>query len=158
QVQFYQTRINQSDNATVYLKKSILPGLNLFGILQTRGSGFDNTYNTGIDGKYSHSYFDGIKPTRSNYLAGVAVAWNIMSPAKIKQQVKAQQFITAAYKNEYDLIATQLQDQVLLADQRINNSLQSVREVPLQYKAASDAWVQKTVLYKNGLTNIVDLQ
>jgi len=45
-----------------------------------------------------------------------------------------------------------------LADQRIVNSLQSYREVPVQYKAASDAYLQKTVLYKNGLTNIVDVQ
>ncbi|HSC39759.1 MAG TPA: hypothetical protein VLD19_17865, partial [Chitinophagaceae bacterium] len=46
----------------------------------------------------------------------------------------------------------------LLSDQRIANSLQSVQEVPLQYKAAADAYNQKSVLYKNGLTNIIDLQ
>jgi outer membrane protein TolC len=47
---------------------------------------------------------------------------------------------------------------LILADQRIQNSLQSVQEVPVQYKAASDAYLQKSVLYKNGLTNIVDVQ
>ena len=31
-------------------------------------------------------------------------------------------------------------------------------EVPIQYKAASDAYIQKSVLYKNGLTNIVVVQ
>jgi outer membrane protein TolC len=158
QVKFYQSRINQSDVTTAYLKKSVLPGLNLFGIFQTRGSGFDYSYSPNVDGKYSKDYFDGIKPTRSNYVAGVSIAWNITSLAKIKQQVKAQQFLTEAYKNEYDQVTTQLQDQLILADQRIDNSFQSVREVPQQYKAASDAWVQKSVLYKNGLTNIVDLQ
>jgi outer membrane protein TolC len=158
QVKFFQTRIDQSDIATVYLRKSILPGVNLFGVIQTRGSGFDNDYLPGTNGKYSSGYWEGIKPARSNYVAGVSLAWNIMSVAKIKQQVKAQQFITEAYKHEYDQVTTQLQDQLLLADQRIDNSLQSVREVPQQYKAASDAYVQKSVLYKNGLTNIVDLQ
>jgi outer membrane protein TolC len=158
QVKFFQTRIDQSDIATVYLRKSILPGVNLFGVIQTRGSGFDHSYSPGTNGKYASGYWEGIKPTRSNYVAGVSLAWNIMSVAKVKQQVKAQQFITEAFKNEYEQVTTQLQDQLLLADQRIDNSLQSVREVPQQYKAASDAWVQKTVLYKNGLTNIVDLQ
>ena len=157
QVKYFQTRINQSDVATEYLKKSILPGLNLFGILQTRGSGFDYSYNV-TDAKYSKDYFEGIKPVRTNYVAGISLAWNITSIAKIKQQVKAQQFITAAYKNEYDLVSTQLQDQLVLADQRIENSLQSAHEVPVQYKAAADAYLQKSVLYKNGLTNIVDLQ
>jgi outer membrane protein TolC len=111
-----------------------------------------------VTDKYSKDYFDGIKPTRTNYVTGISLAWNITSIAKIKQQVKAQQFLTDAYKNEYDLVTTQLQDQLALADQRIDNSLQSAREVPVQYKAAADAWVQKSVLYKNGLTNIVDLQ
>jgi outer membrane protein TolC len=156
QVKFYQTRINQSDVATAYLKRSVLPGLNLFGIFQTRGSGFDYTYTN--DAKYTHDYFEGIKPTRSNYVAGLSIAWNITSLAKIKQQVKAQQSITEAFKNEYDQVTTQLQDQLILADQRIDNSLQSVHEVPQQYQAAADAWVQKSVLYKNGLTNVVDLQ
>jgi outer membrane protein TolC len=158
QVKYFQTRINQSDVTTEYLKKSILPGLNLFGILQTRGSGFDYSYTPIADAKYSKDYFEGIKPVRTNYVAGISLAWNITSIAKIKQQVKAQQFITAAYKNEYDLVSTQLQDQLVLADQRIENSLQSAREVPVQYKAAADAYLQKSVLYKNGLTNIVDLQ
>jgi outer membrane protein TolC len=158
QVKFFQTRINQSDVATAYLKRSILPGVNLFGVFQTRGSGFDYSYSPATNPKYSQDYFEGIKPTRSNYVAGLAIAWNITSIAKIKQQVKAQQWLTEAYKNEYDQVTTQLQDQLILADQRIDNSLQSVREVPQQYQAAADAFLQKSVLYKNGLTNIVDLQ
>lgn len=158
QVKFYQTRINQSDVATAYLKRSILPGVNLFGIIQTRGSGFDYSYNPATNPKYSHDYFEGIKPTRTNYVAGLSIAWNITSIAKIKQQVRAQQFITEAYKSEYDQVTTQLQDQLILADQRIDNSLQSLHEVPQQYQAAADAFLQKSVLYKNGLTNIVDLQ
>jgi outer membrane protein TolC len=157
QVKFFQARINQSDYTAAYLKRSILPGLNLFGIIQTKGSGFDYTYSP-TNPKYSQDYFEGIKPTRTNYVAGVSIAWNITSLAKIKNQVKAQQFLTEAYKNEYDLVTTQLQDQLVLADQRIANSLQSVQEVPVQYKAASDAYLQKSVLYKNGLTNIVDVQ
>jgi len=158
QVKFFQSRINQSDVATAYLKRSILPGVNLFGIIQTRGSGFNYDYSPATNPKYSHDVMDGIKPTRSNYVAGLSIAWNITSIAKIKQQVKAQQFVTNAYKNEYDQVTTQLQDQLILADQRFENSLQSVHEVPQQYKAAADAFLQKSVLYKNGLTNLVDLQ
>jgi outer membrane protein TolC len=158
QVKFYQSRVEESNVASTYLKKSILPGLSLFGVVQTRGSGFDYNYNAANNYKYSTGYLDGIKPTRTNYVAGVFIAWNIVSPFKIKQQVRAQQFITDAYKNEYDQITTELKDQLFLSDQRITNSLQSVHEVPLQYKAAADAYLQKSVLYKNGLTDIVDLQ
>ncbi|HXB45560.1 MAG TPA: TolC family protein [Puia sp.] len=158
QVQFFKSRIDQSSSTEKFLQKSINPGLNLFGTFQGKGSGFDYNYTPGLDGNYSKNYFDGISPSRYNYVFGFGIAWNVISPAKIRQQVKAQQFVTAAYRNEYDLIATQLKDQLLLSDQQIENSIKSIREVPLEFKAASDAYLQKTVLYKNGLSNIVDVQ
>ncbi|MBS1565388.1 MAG: TolC family protein [Bacteroidetes bacterium] len=158
QVKFYQSRIDQSISTADYIRKSIRPGLNLFGIYQGRGSGFDYNYNPVTNPGYSKDYFNGINPVRSNYAVGISLAWNLVSPLKIKHQVRAQQFITEAYRNEYDLVATQLKDQLVLSDQRIANSLRSVAEVPLQYKAAADAYNQKSVLYKNGLANIVDVQ
>ncbi len=158
QVKFYQGRIEQSNSAASYLKKSIYPGLNLFGTFQSRGSGFDHNYTPDFTDRYTKNYFDGIKPLRYNYLAGLGIYWNFISPAKIKQQVKAQQAVSAAYLDEYDLVTTQLKDQLILSDQQIANSLKSVQEAPLQLKAASDAFAQKTVLYKNGLGNIVDVQ
>jgi outer membrane protein TolC len=158
QVQFYKSRIDYSATTEKYLQKSINPGLNLFGTLQGRGSGFDYNYSPVLGGNYSKGYFDGINPSRYNYLFGVGIGWNIVSLAKIKQQVRAQQFVTAAYQNEYDLVSTQLRDQLILSDQEIQNSIASLKEVPIEYKAASDAYLQKTVLYKNGLSNIVDVQ
>lgn len=158
QAKFFASRIYQSNLSETTIRKTILPGVNLFGIFQSRGSGFDYNYTPDYPDRYSKSYFTGINPSRSNYVAGLSVSWNIMSPAKIKQQAAAQHFITQAYESEYDLVNTQLKDQLILSDQRIENALQACKEVPRQYKAASDAYLQKTVLYKNGLANIVDLQ
>jgi outer membrane protein TolC len=157
QVQFYKSRIDLSNSYARLLSRSILPGLNLFGIFQSKGSGFDYDY-TPANNNYSKSYLDGINPTRSNYITGVSISWNIISLAKIRHQVIAQQYISKGLQNEYDLINTQLKDQLVLADQRIANSLASWKEAPLQYKAASDAYLQKSVLYKNGLANIIDVQ
>ena len=158
QAKFFESRILQSNAIEKYLKKSINPGVNLFGAFQGRGSGFDYNYTPDFTTRYTKSYLDGIKPERYNYLLGVGISWNLLSPFKIKQQVKSQSYISAAYKDEYDLVATQLKDQLVLADQQIDNSLKSVQEAPLQLQAAKDAYLQKTVLYKNGLANIVDVQ
>ena len=158
QAKYYQSRIDLSQGLSKYLQKSINPGLNLFGTFQSRASGFDYNYLPGFDDRYSKNYFDGVNPNRYNYVFGLGLAWNIISPLKIKQQVKAQQLISDAYANEYDLVTTQLKDQLILSDQQIENSIRSVREAPLQLKAASDAYVQKTALYRNGLSNIVDVQ
>ena len=35
--------------------------------------------------------------------------------------------------------------------------MENYLEAPVQVKAASDAYLQKSVLYKNGLSNIVDI-
>jgi outer membrane protein TolC len=158
QVRFYQSRVNQGNSSATYLKRSILPGLNFFGIYQTRASGFSYGYTPGSSDNYSKNYIDGVSPSRTNYLLGMSLSWNILSLAKISQQVNSQRYITAAYQNEYDLITTQLKNQLILADQRIANSMQSVAEVPLQFNAARDAYEQKNALYRNGLANIVDLQ
>ncbi len=158
QAQFFASRITQSNLSETAIRKTILPGVNLFGIFQSRGSGFDYNYTPDYPDRYSKSYFSGINPSRSNYVAGLSVSWNLMSPSKIKHQAAAQHFITQAYESEYDLVNTQLKDQLILSDQRIENALQACKEVPRQYKAASDAYLQKSVLYKNGLANIVDLQ
>ena len=158
QVQWYQSRVAASDKYADFLQKSVAPGLNLFGIVQTRGSGFDYNYTPEYKNRFSQSLWDGINPTRTNYVAGVSIAWNIMSLAKIKHQVISQRFLSKGYANETGLITTQLKDQLVLADQRIANTLQRFNEVPLQYKAASDAYIQRSVLYRNGLTDINDLQ
>ena len=86
------------------------------------------------------------------------MSWNILSIKKIKEQANAQDFLTKAYQQEYDLISTQLKDQLVFADQRISTAISAYHEVPIQFKAASDAYLQKSVLYKNGLANIVDVQ
>ncbi|MFT3932365.1 MAG: TolC family protein [Chitinophagaceae bacterium] len=158
QVKFYQSRIDQSATYEKFLRKSINPGVNLFGTFQGRGSGFDYNYTPDFTDRYSKSYLDGAKPERYNYLLGVGITWNFMSPFKIKQQVKSQSYISAAYRDEYDLVLTQLKDQLVLSDQQIEISLKSIQEAPFQLKAAQDAYLQKTVLYKNGLANIVDVQ
>jgi outer membrane protein TolC len=136
----------------------MLPSLSFFGIYQARGSGFENNYTPETPERYSHSYADGINPSRYNYVTGLSLTWNLISPLKTRQQVNAQRFTTEAFKNEYELLTTQLGNQLILSDQRIGNSLQSAHEAPIQYQAASDAYLQKSVLYKNGLTTIVDLQ
>jgi len=158
QLLFYRARVGYANQLANVARKSILPGVTLFGVYQARGSGFNYTYNPENLTGYSNRYQNGIDPSRYNYVAGVSVTWNLTSPVKIRQQVKAQRFLAAGYQNEYEQLGNQLQNQLILSDQRIVNTLQSAQEVPVQYKAASDAYLQKNVLYKNGLTTMVELQ
>lgn len=158
QLLYYQARFEQATRLADVIKKSVMPGLTLFGVYQARASGFTNAYTPEDPGSYSTRYGDGINPSRYNYVTGVSLTWNVMSLLKNRQQAHAQRFIADGYRDEYDQLDAKLRNQLHLADRRIENALLSAQEVPVQYKAASDAYLQKSVLYKNGLTTIVDLQ
>ncbi|WP_255501684.1 TolC family protein [Olivibacter sp. SDN3] len=155
-LQWYQSRINVGEEQSKYLKTFYYPTFSLIGVMQTRGSGFYSDYAVNQT-SYTQNYFEGIKPTRSNYLIGIGLTWNITQPLRVSKQLKAQDFNNRALANEYELANQQLSAQLVLADTKIQNALSNYREVPTQIKAASDAFLQKTVLYKNGLTNLVDV-
>jgi outer membrane protein TolC len=155
-LQWYKSRIDVSDEQAKYAKTFSYPAFSLVGVLQTRGSGFSANYAQDQTA-YTHEYWDGIKPTRTNYLIGVGVTWNIAQPFRISQQVKSQKLVSKGLHAEYELATQQLQAQFQLSETRIRNALDNYNEVPVQIKAASDAYLQKSVLYKNGLTNLVDV-
>ncbi len=102
-------------------------------------------------------YFNGISPDRINYLFGVGVTWNITSLSRVKQQVAAQSYISKGLKDEFDLVNLQLKAQQLLAEKKITNAISNFNEAPIQVQSATDAFQQKTVLYRNGLTDIIDV-
>lgn len=155
-LKFYQNRIDASNQQVDYFKKLYYPTFSFFGVMQGRGSGFSPNYilNQSL---YSKSYADGINPTRGNYLIGIGMTWNLTTLLRNRPQVKAQQYTTEGLKNEYELIDQQLKSQLVLAEAKLKNALANYSEAPIQVKAASDAYLQRSVLYKNGLTTLVDL-
>ncbi|MFT4023084.1 MAG: TolC family protein [Flavihumibacter sp.] len=153
---FYQRRADLGLSQAKLINASKFPALTVFGVIQTRGSGFSHLY-INDQTQFSHNYFDGIKPTRSNYLLGMGFFWNLTSVLRVNQQVHAQQAITAAQQHEYQLAADQLNAQQQLAETKLINALANFNETPVQVKAATDAYLQKSVLYKNGLTTIIDV-
>jgi len=155
-LQFYKSRINASDAQSRFIKKSSYPVFTAVGVVQGRGSGFKSDYIVNpLD--FTKNYWSGISPTRSNYLLGVGVTWNITQPLRISQQVKFQNLISKGLQEEYILVNQQITAQLQLSDIKIKNALLIFQEAPMQIKAATDAYIQKSVLYKNGLTNLVDL-
>lgn len=156
-VNFYKSRVQVSNAHAGYLRTFMYPTFSFFNIIQTRGSGFNYNYGEQAPDAYSSKYLTGVKPQRTNFLTGVGVIWNLTSPLKVSQQVAAQKFTSRALQNETEVIEGQLQNQILLANVRLRNALRNYREVPIQVKAAGDAYLQKSVLYKNGLSNIVEV-
>lgn len=155
-LQWYKSRIQASDELARYYRTFNYPAFSLTGIIQTRGSGIGSNYAQDLT-DISHGYWDGISPTRTNYLLGIGVTWNLSQPFRVSQQVRAQQLISKGLQDEYELAGQQLKAQLQLADAKIRDALSNYNEAPIQVSSAADAYLQKSVLYKNGLTNLVDV-
>ncbi len=156
-IRFYQRRIDITEEQARYYKTLSYPVFSLFSIYQGRGSGFDAGYSAANPDAYTHSYGSGVNPTRSNYLVGLGVTWNLTNPLRVHELVATQKFNARGQQDELDQTRLELGNQLNLSETRIRNALANYREAPVQVKAASDAWNQKTVMYKNGLSNIVDV-
>jgi len=156
-LKFFQDRVNVSDEQAKYLKTFQYPTFSLFGIGQDRGSGFSYNYGPANPNAFTQNYLKGVSFGTANYLVGVGVTWNLTTPIRVHQQIVAQKYTSEGLKEEYGLISQELQAQAILAETRIKNALANYREAPIQVKAASDAYLQKETLYRNGLATIVDV-
>ncbi|HVU97001.1 MAG TPA: TolC family protein [Puia sp.] len=156
-LKFFQDRVNVSDEQAKYLKTFQYPSFSLFGIGQDRGSGFSYNYGPANPNAFTQNYLKGTGFGAANYLVGVGVTWNLTTPIRVHQQIVAQKYTSEGLKEEYGLISQELQAQTILAESRIKNALANYREAPIQVKAASDAYLQKETLYRNGLATIVDV-
>jgi outer membrane protein TolC len=156
-LKFFQDRVSVSDEQARYLKTQQYPTFSLFGIGQDRGSGFGYNYGPSNPNAYTQNYLKGVSFGTANYLVGVGVSWNLTTPIRVHQQIVAQKYNSAGLQEEFGLIRQELQAQTVLAESRIKNAMDNYREAPVQVKAASDAYLQKETLYKNGLATIVDV-
>ena len=155
-LQFYKSRIDYSNQQVKLFRRNYYPTMSLFGVLQTRGSGFDWDYITDQT-QFSQKYSDGVDPNRSNYLVGIGITWNLTTPFRASKQVSAQKFISQGLQEEYNVIDNELKAQRNLADAKIKIAMDNYVEAPIQVRAASQAYLQKSTLYKNGLTTLNDL-
>ncbi|MHA4740107.1 TolC family protein [Dyadobacter sp. MSC1_007] len=155
-LKFYASRIAVSEQQAKYYQTLGMPVFSLFGVFQGRGAGFSSSYASNQHA-YTKNYFEGIKPVRANYLLGVGATWNMTNILRTRQQVLSQKFVSNALKEEYNLADQQIKNQLILSETKITNAVANFREAPVQVQSASDAYLQKSVLYKNGLSNIVDV-
>jgi outer membrane protein TolC len=156
-LKYYLSRVDLSNARVKYFNTFKYPTFTAFGIIQTRGSGFNYNYNSANHNAYSKDYLQGVKPSRGNYLLGVGVTWNLTNYLRINHQMQAEKFVAEGLKNEYEEVDQRLKNQLALAAQKIENALENYREAPEEVKAASAAYLQKSVLYKNGLSDIIDV-
>lgn len=155
-VQWYESRILEAEQNTAYLRRTNYPSLVLGGAYQMRGSGFYSNYAQN-QRAYTSNFFDGISPSRTNYVFAIGITWNFAQPFRTAVKIREQNHLIDGLRAEYDRTTQQLNEQFTLSNQKIQNALANYHEVPTQLDAASQAYLQQRVRYENGLTDLVDL-
>ena len=155
-LQFYKTKVDYSNQQVKLYKRFYYPTMSAFGVMQTRASGFDSGYALDQTA-FTRNYWDGVNPDRSNYLVGIGITWNLTTPFRMSKQVSAQKYVTQGLQEEYNQAERELKSQLALADDKIKITLENYAEAPIQVNAAQRAYLQKSTLYKNGLTDLTDL-
>jgi outer membrane protein TolC len=155
-LKYYQSRFAHTNEQLKLSRASYYPSVSLVGIFQTRASGFSQTYAQD-QSRFTNDYATGIKPTISNYLLGVGVIWNLTTIARANAQVRSLKYSSLASEAELQLAKDQLNTQSQIADSKYARALEMQEQAPIQVRSANIAYTQRSALYKNGLTNLVDV-
>ena len=149
-INFYRSVYQNNLERENLVKKLYNPTISLEAAAWDRGSSVDAA------GQYNN-LSSGYGFQRGNYLVGVGISYNLFD-------LKRRQLKLRTQKASTDYAYKQLQEQQLLlnvsasqADVEMETALNRLKEIPNQLKAANDGYRQKLSLYRNGLTDIVEL-
>jgi adhesin transport system outer membrane protein len=133
------------------IQKSYLPRVFVLGAGWVKGS----SINT--DGSFNKDLSSGLGYTRSNYLAGLGVTYDLFNLRREKDRLNVQRFETEAALHNYEEQRQSLDNANLQASVDLNTAVAKFNEIPVQLRAATDAYRQRLTQYNAGLANIIDL-
>lgn len=147
---YYNSQWKYTLSEEELIKKSYLPKLYLVGSVWIRGSSISPTEGY-------EDYSTGLNYSRYNYMAGLAFTYNIIDIVHRKDKVATQYFRAEAALEEVNQQKALLNNQLQQADVDIQAVLDREREIPVQLKAAQNAYAQKSAQYNAGIANIAEL-
>jgi len=147
---YYNSQWEYAMSQEKLIKKSYLPKLYLVGSFWMRGSSISP-----IDGYEDLS--TGLNYSRYNYMGGLALTYNIFDMVHRRDKVATQYFHAEAIHEEVNQQKLLLNNQLQQADIAIQAVLDREREIPIQLRAAQNAFSQKSAQYNAGIANIAEL-
>lgn len=151
-LRYYRSLVDLQASRARAVKRSVFPSLSLLSAGWTRGSGIDN-----MNGHLNSNLWEGVRPRIWNYMAGVAFRWNILSVPQVRKQYHSA--LQQQSYNSYLLEEAVLKSNAELSSARLRlaTALEQVKEAPLQYEAALQAYNQSDARYKSGLSTLPEL-
>ncbi|WP_183580998.1 TolC family protein [Mucilaginibacter sp. X5P1] len=149
-INYYKSVYQNSLQRENLVKKSYNPKISLQAAAWARGSSVD------AEGNYN-DLSSGYGFDRGNYLVGIGISYNLFDlrrkQLKLRTQRASTDYAMQKLSEQKELLAVSATQ----ADVEMQTALDRLKEIPKQLKAANDGYRQKLSLYKNGLTDIIEL-
>ncbi|MEJ0103702.1 MAG: TolC family protein [Bacteroidota bacterium] len=132
------------------VNKTYLPKVLLAAAGWCRGSSiaYNNEYK---------NFASGLGYQRFNYAVGIAVTYDLFNPVRKKDRSSVTHYQTVAAGYELQRQKQALNTATEQAETAIKVAEKNLAELPIQLKAASEAFEQKTAQYQAGIINLIDL-
>jgi len=149
-INFYQSLYQNSKVQEDVVKKQYYPKISFEGAAWGRGSSVDP------EGNYN-SLSTGWGFQRDNYLLGVGISYNLFDLRRERLKLNTQKAETDYFRNKLEEQKTLLASGANQANAEMQTAKLRLREIPNQLRAATEGYRQKLSLYRNGLTDIIEL-
>ncbi|MDB5143170.1 MAG: TolC family protein [Mucilaginibacter sp.] len=149
-INYYQSLYQNSKEQENLVKKEYNPKILLEGAAWGRGSSVDAN-------DHFNSLSTGWGFQRDNYLVGLGISYNLFDLRRRHLKLNTQKTETDYFRNKLEEQKTLLAASANQANAEMQTARQRLKEIPNQLKAANDGYRQKLSLYKNGLTDIIEL-
>jgi len=133
------------------IRKAYLPKVYVLGAGWIKGSSINE------NGSLNKDLSTGLGYTRSNYLAGLGVTYDLFNPRKEKDRLNVQKAQTEVALRNYETQRRSLENAALQASVNLHTAIAKFNEIPVQLNAARDAYRQRLTQYNAGLSTIIDL-
>lgn len=142
----YQASLDQER----VVQTSFNPKINFQASVWSRGSSIDANDNF-------NPLWTGLEWQRGNYMVGIGITYNLFDIGRQHVKLNTQKATSQYHLKMLEQQKTLLSNAIAVANQELYTAHQRLAEIPTQLKAAKAGYRQKLSLYKNGLTNIVEL-
>jgi adhesin transport system outer membrane protein len=149
-INYYKSLYQNSKEQENLVKKQYNPKIMLEGAAWGRGSSVDAN-------DHFNSLSSGWGFQRDNYLVGLGISYNLFDLRRRQLKVRTQKTQSDYFQNKLQEQKTLLAANASQAGAEMQTARERLTEIPHQLKAANDGYRQKLSLYKNGLTDIIEL-
>ena len=132
------------------ISRSYLPKVLLAASSWARGSSIQ------YDDQFK-SVSTGFGYQRFNYMAGIAVTYDLFNGIHKRDKLATSHFQTLASDYALHQEELTLNNASLQADRALETAANNLKEMPIQLQSAKDVYGQKIAQYKAGLINLIDL-